>query len=52
MIFCDHLVNFVLIRYIFTVLVSCTKKNLATLVEDSEIHLYVRICESFQKQHF
>jgi hypothetical protein len=32
-IFCDHLVHFVFIRFIFPVLVSCTKKNLATLVE-------------------
>jgi hypothetical protein len=30
-IFYDHLVHFVLIWYIFPVLVSCTKKNLATL---------------------
>jgi hypothetical protein len=30
-IFYDHLVHFVLIWYIFHVLVSCTKKNLATL---------------------
>jgi hypothetical protein len=29
--FNDHLVHFVLIWYIFPVLVSCTKKNLATL---------------------
>jgi hypothetical protein len=27
----DHLVNFVVIGYIFTVLVCCTEKNLATL---------------------
>jgi hypothetical protein len=31
-IFYDHLVHFVLIWYLFPVLVSCTKKNLATLV--------------------
>jgi hypothetical protein len=31
-IFYDHLVNFVFIWYIFPVLVSCTKKNLATLL--------------------
>jgi hypothetical protein len=30
--FYDHLVHFVFIWYIFPVLVSCTKKNLATLV--------------------
>jgi hypothetical protein len=30
-IFCDHLLDIVLIWYIFPVLVSCTKKNLATL---------------------
>jgi hypothetical protein len=30
-IFYDHLVHFVIIWYIFPVLVSCTKKNLATL---------------------
>jgi hypothetical protein len=29
--FCDHLVHFVLIWYIFPFLVSCTNKNLATL---------------------
>jgi hypothetical protein len=29
--FCVHLVHFVYIWYIFPVLVSCTKKNLATL---------------------
>jgi hypothetical protein len=33
-IFYDHLVHFMLIWYIFTVLVSCTKKNLATLPQD------------------
>jgi hypothetical protein len=32
-IFYDHLVHFVFIWYIFRVLVSCTMKNLATLVE-------------------
>jgi hypothetical protein len=32
-IFYDHLVHFVLIWYIFPVLVSCTKKNLATMLE-------------------
>jgi hypothetical protein len=31
-IFYDHLAHFVFIWYIFTVLVSCTKKNLAVLV--------------------
>jgi hypothetical protein len=31
-IFYDHLVDFVFIWYIFPVLVSCNKKNLATLV--------------------
>jgi hypothetical protein len=31
-IFYDHLVHFVLIWYIFPVLVSCNKKNLAPLV--------------------
>jgi hypothetical protein len=30
-IFYDHLVHFMLIWYIFPVLVSCTKKNLAAL---------------------
>jgi hypothetical protein len=30
-IFYDHLVHFVFIWHIFQVLVSCTKKNLATL---------------------
>jgi hypothetical protein len=30
-IFYDHLVHFVIIWYIFPILVSCTKKNLATL---------------------
>jgi hypothetical protein len=30
-IFCDRLVHFVFIWYIFQVLVSCTNKNLATL---------------------
>jgi hypothetical protein len=30
-IFCDHLVYFVVIWYIFPVLVCCTKVNLATL---------------------
>jgi hypothetical protein len=33
-IFSDHLVHFMLIWYIFPVLISCTKKNLATLVTD------------------
>jgi large-conductance mechanosensitive channel len=32
-IFCDHLIQFVLISYIFPVLVSRTKKNLATLFQ-------------------
>jgi hypothetical protein len=32
----DHLAHFVFIWYIFPVLVSCTKKNLATLREASE----------------
>jgi hypothetical protein len=32
-IFCDHLVHFLFIWYIFPVLVSCGKKNLATLVQ-------------------
>jgi hypothetical protein len=31
-VFYDHLVCFVVIRYIFPILVCCTKKNLATLV--------------------
>jgi hypothetical protein len=31
-IFYDHLLHFVFTWYIFTVLVSCTKKNLATLI--------------------
>jgi hypothetical protein len=35
-IFYDHLVHFVLIWYISPVLVSCTKKNLATLLGISE----------------
>jgi hypothetical protein len=30
--FYDHLVHFVLILYIFPVLVTCTKKNLATML--------------------
>jgi hypothetical protein len=34
-IFYDHLVNFLFIWYIFSGLVSCTKKNLATLIEMS-----------------
>jgi hypothetical protein len=31
-IFYDHLLHFVFIWYIFTVMVSCNMKNLATLV--------------------
>jgi hypothetical protein len=39
-IFYDYLVHFVFIKYI---LVSCTKKNLATLVSDatSELDTYI-----------
>jgi hypothetical protein len=33
-IFCSHLLHFRTIWYIFPVLVSCTKKNLATLYGD------------------
>jgi hypothetical protein len=39
-IFYDHLVQFVIIRYVgtfFPVLVSCTKKNLATLVPSLQL---------------
>jgi hypothetical protein len=36
--FCVHLVHFVFIWYIFPVLVSCTKKNLATLVYSDLLH--------------
>jgi hypothetical protein len=34
-VFSGHLVYFVVIRYIFSVLVYCTKKNLATLGPDT-----------------
>jgi hypothetical protein len=36
-IFFDHLIYFVFIRYIFPVLVSCTKKNLATLINGMKL---------------
>jgi hypothetical protein len=36
-IFCDYSVHFVFIWYIFPVWVSCTKKNLATLLSTSVI---------------
>jgi hypothetical protein len=35
-IFCCHLVYFMVIRYIFPVLVCCTKKNLATPLESDQ----------------
>jgi hypothetical protein len=38
-IFNDHFVQFVLIWYIFLVLVSCTKKNLATLVHVANLEI-------------
>jgi hypothetical protein len=42
-IVCDHLVQFVFILYIFPVLVSCTMKNLATLVGSRGIVTVERI---------
>jgi hypothetical protein len=42
-IFYDHLVHFVLIWYIFLVLVSRTKKNLATLIEMNP-PMYICMC--------
>jgi hypothetical protein len=35
-IFYDHLVHFIFIWYIFQVLVTCTKKNLATLLSKAD----------------
>jgi hypothetical protein len=37
--FCDNLVHFVIIWYIFPVLVCCTEKNLATLLEGLLAHI-------------
>jgi hypothetical protein len=37
----DHLVHFVSIWYIFPVLVSCTKKNLATLLDRCLVQQFV-----------
>jgi hypothetical protein len=42
-IFYDHWVNLVFIWYIFTVLVSCTNKNLATLHRICRFHLSVGV---------
>jgi hypothetical protein len=46
-IFYEHLVHFVVIWYIFPVLVSCTKKNLAAL-RDAVIYGKPRPCQTFQ----
>jgi hypothetical protein len=44
-IFFDHLVHFVFIWYIFPVLASCTKKNLATLICNiAKNVLFLSIC--------
>jgi hypothetical protein len=40
-IFYDHFVDFVLVWYIFPVLVSCTKKNLATLLIAHDIFFII-----------
>jgi hypothetical protein len=40
--FYDHLVHFVFIWYIFSVLVTCTKKNLATLLTTQSFSIYTR----------
>jgi hypothetical protein len=48
LLICIHLVHFLFIWYIFPVLVSCTKKNLATLVHDhGPMKKFVRQQNSF-----
>jgi hypothetical protein len=39
--FCDHLVYFAVIWYIFPVLVRCAKKNLATLMRNMHFYSFI-----------
>jgi hypothetical protein len=50
-IFYDRWVHFVLVWYIFQVLVSCTKKNLSTLVwsQSYDLKLQRQRCEKLQR---
>jgi hypothetical protein len=48
-IFYGHLVEFVVIWYIFPVLVFCTKKNLATLQSRGELEILETSCQQDAK---